>query len=108
MEETAQKDEFMKTHEEGALLTDKDVPFNYSENDEMNKEDPNVFSFNKYEQDLKEKPYLNMENLQRTKQDKTKFKDVIGDPQIEKEFTVGHTQKLAKKVLEAKLSYNQK
>lgn len=81
-----------------------DEPFVYSEIN-GDKDDPNVFSFNKYENDLKQKPFLNMENMQKQKQDKQIFDQVAGQSSG---FTLKHTSDLIKQILKAKLEYNQK
>lgn len=64
-----------------------------------------MFSFNKYENDLKQKPFLNMENMQKLRQDKQIFEQVAGESSG---FTLKHTADLVKKILKAKLAYNQK
>jgi hypothetical protein len=83
---------------------ESDVPFTYTEFNET-KDDPNVFSFNKYENDLKQKPFLNMQNMQKLKQDKKIFEQVAGQSVG---FTLNHTISLTRKILDQKLFYNQK
>ena len=83
---------------------ESDVPFTYTDIEKTN-DDPNVFSFNKYENDLKQKPFLNMENMQKLKQDKKIFEQIAGKSVG---FTLNHTISLIRKILDQKLFYNQK
>ena len=82
---------------------EEDVPFAYPENGASN--DKNVFSFNKYENGNKQRPYLNMENMQKQKQDKNVFEKKAN---IISGFTEKHTEEQIQNILQSKLAYNHK
>ena len=88
-----------------------DIPYefsNKSDNSDNQNDEANVFSFNKHEQDLMQKPYLNMENMQKNKQDSKKFKQITQNGKVETEFTEEYAESLINKILNSKLQYNQK
>lgn len=88
---------------------DRDIPYEYSETEGDNSErNRNIFSFNKHEQDLQSKPFLNMENMQKLKQDKSKFQDKYIKGKSQKEITQEYTKELVIKIMNAKVKYNQK
>jgi hypothetical protein len=82
---------------------DQDVPFTY--NQDESRLEKNVFSFNKHGNDMRINPYLNMQNMQKQKQDKNVFQRVGEET---KGYTLQHTRDLIRKVLQSKLAYNHK